>query len=387
MRSRSALVIAAMLAASPAPHASAAEAIKVGSSLGLTGYGSLSDSHWRDGLELAIAAVNAKGGVLGKKLELVYEDNKSTPQEAVVIYRKMMSEDKVVAFDSGCISAGNFAAASFVTKAKLPMFLCSILPRLPDEQKWAFSFLPPPKFEVDSRYEYLKNKTDIRKIGILGDPSPYGMLMRNIAVEDAKNYGLEVAANESYQQEDADFSVQIGRINAVGAGAIIMIGQGNAVITVANNIKHLGLNKMLLLGSINERELLIEAGNVLGEQYLFPSPMIQVAIDDLSMITDAKARAAAEAFIKPLKAKYGDKLDSSQASRAWDSILMMVQAMEAAKTAEGTAVRDAFEKIGPYVGAGAPYDFSAAQHVGITKNPYLIAHVKNGKLAIKYDGR
>ena len=110
-----------------------------------------------------------------------------------------MSEDKVVAFDSGCISAGNFAAASFVTKAKLPMFLCSILPRLPDEQKWAFSFLPPPKFEVDSRYEYLKNKTDIRKIGILGDPSPYGMLMRNIAVEDAKNYGIEVAANESYR--------------------------------------------------------------------------------------------------------------------------------------------------------------------------------------------
>ena len=47
--------------------------------------------------------------------------------------------------------------------------------------------------------------------------------------EAAKNFGLEVVANESYQQDDADFSVQIGRINAAGAGAIIMIGQGNAV--------------------------------------------------------------------------------------------------------------------------------------------------------------
>jgi ABC-type branched-subunit amino acid transport system substrate-binding protein len=379
-----ALVIAALTTALPV---SAQDAIKIGSSLGLTGYGSLTDGHWRDGLDLAISAVNAKGGVLGRKLELRYEDNKSTPQEAVVVYRKMMSEDKVVAFDSGCISAGNFAAASFVTKAKLPMFLCSILPRLPDEQKWAFSFLPPPKFEVDSRYEYLKNKTDIRKIGILGDPSPYGTLMRNIAVEDVKNYGLEVAANESYQQDDADFSVQIGRINAAGAGAIIMIGQGNAVITVSNNIRNLGLNKMLLLGSVNERELLIEAGQVLGEQYLFPSPIIQVAIDDLDMISDPKARAAAEAFITPLKAKFGDKVDSSQASRAWDSLLMMAQAMEAAKTTEGTAVRDAFENIGPYVGAGAPYDFSPTQHVGITKNPYVIAYVKDGKLATRYDGR
>ena len=148
MKSRNVLVIAALLTAAHVPHASAADVIKIGSSLGLTGYGSLTDGHWRDGLELAIAAVNAKGGVLGQKLELVYEDNKSTPQEAVVVYRKMMLEDKVVAFDSGCISAGNFAAASFVIKAKLPMFLCSILPRLPDEQKWAFSFLPPPKFEV-----------------------------------------------------------------------------------------------------------------------------------------------------------------------------------------------------------------------------------------------
>jgi branched-chain amino acid transport system substrate-binding protein len=387
MKLRRTLAIAALLTTAPALHVSAQETIKIGSSLGLTGYGSLTDGHWRDGLELAIAAVNAKGGVLGRKLELVYEDNKSTPQQAVVVYRKMMSEDKVVAFDSGCISAGNFAAASFVTKAKLPMFLCSILPRLPEEQKWAFSFLPPPKFEIEARYEYLKNKTDIRKIGILGDPSPYGKLMRDIAVEEAKNYGLEVAANESYQQDDADFSVQIGRVNAVGAGAIIMIGQGNAVITVSNNIKQLGLTKMLLLGSINERELLVEAGQVLGEQYLFPSPMVQLAIDDLNMISDPKARAAAEAFITPLKAKFGGKADTSQASRAWDSLQMMAKAMEAAKSTDGTAVRDAFEKLGPYVGAGAPYDFTAEQHVGITKNPYLIAYVKDGKLAIKYDGR
>jgi ABC-type branched-subunit amino acid transport system substrate-binding protein len=385
---RKAVIFATLLALTPALPASAQDAYVVGSSLGLTGYGSITDGHWRDGLQLAIEAVNAKGGVLGKKLKLVYEDNKSTPQQAVVAYRKMMSEDKVFAFDSGCISAGNFAAANFVTKAKLPMFLCSILPRLPDEKKWAFSFLPPPKFEVDSRYDYLKTKTNIRKIGILGDPSPYGMLMRNIAVQDAKSFGLEIVANESYQQDDADFSVQVGRINAAGAGAIIMIGQGNAVITVANNIKHLGLNKMLLLGSINERELLLEAGKVLGEQYLFPAPLIQLAVDDLNMITDPKARAAAEAFITPLKAKFGNKVDSSQTSRAWDSLLMMVQAVQAAKTTEGGAVRDAFEKLGPYVGAGASYDFSQSQHIGIIKNPYLIAYVnKDGKLAVKYDGR
>ena len=378
MPSHKALLLAAALAVMPG--LASADEIIVGSSLGLTGYGSITDGHWRDGLSIAIDAVNEKGGVLGKKLKLVYEDNKSTPQQAVVVYRKMMSEDKAQVFDSGCISAGNFAAASFVVKAKLPMFLCSILPRLPDEQKWAFSFLPPPKFEVDARYEYLKAKTSIRKVGILGDPSPYGTIMRNIAVEEAKNFGIEIVANESYQQDDADFSVQIGRINAAGAGAIIMIGQGNAVITTANNIKQLGLNKLLLLASINERDLVLSAGKILGDQFMFPAPLIQVAQDDRSVLTNPTSRAAAEEFFKRMKAKFGD-IDPAQSSRAWDSLMMMAKAMEMAKSTDGEKVRDAMEKIGHYDGAGASYDFSPTQHVGVTKNPYAMAHIVSGKIA------
>ncbi|HUC49839.1 MAG TPA: ABC transporter substrate-binding protein [Xanthobacteraceae bacterium] len=381
---RHAIIAAAALAVIPCGAASAQETFKVGASLGLTGYGSLTDGHWRDGLEVAIAAVNAEGGVLGHKLELFYEDNKSTPQQAVVVYRKMMSEDNVKAFDSGCISAGNFAAAGFVSQAKIPMFLCSILPRLPDEQKWAFSFLPPPKFEVEARYDYLKNKTDVRKIGILADPSPYSLLMKGIAEKEAADYGLTVVANETYQQDDADFSVQIGRINSAGGGAIIMIGQGNAAVTAANNIKHLGLDKMLLLGSINEKDIILSAGKVLGEQYLFPSPLVQVAAaaDDLNVIADPASRAAAQAFLTAFKVKHPDT-DTGQASRAWDSILMMANAIKKAGSTDGTAIRDAFEKLGHYDGAGASYDFSADQHVGITKNPYVIAFVKDGKLKIK----
>jgi branched-chain amino acid transport system substrate-binding protein len=381
MKLRTTLAVVTALAAGTVA-ASAQDTIKIGSSLGLTGYGSATDGHWRDGLVIAIEAVNKAGGVLGKKLELVTEDNKSTPQQAVVVYRKMMSEDKVTAFNSGCISAGNFAAASFVTKAKLPMFLCSILPRQPDEVKWAFQFLPPPKYEVDVRYQFLKEKTQIRKIGILADPSPYVMLMKGIAEKAAAEFGLEVVASETYQQDDADFSVQIGRLNAAGAGAIMMLGQGNAVVTTANNIRTLGLTKMLMLGSINELDILEAAGKVLGEQYLFPSPLIQIAAEDMSVITDPKSRAAAEPFVKAMKEKYG-KSDNAQASRAWDSLMMMTAAMKKAGTTEGEAVRNAMEQLGHYDGAGASYDFTAEQHIGITKNPYVLATMKDGKLVLK----
>ena len=71
------------------------------------------------GWSLAAEAFNAKGGVLGKKVEIVGEDNRSEPQEAVVVYRKMMSNDKVNVFASGCVSAGNFAAAGSVVRAEI----------------------------------------------------------------------------------------------------------------------------------------------------------------------------------------------------------------------------------------------------------------------------
>ena len=70
--------------------ASAQDTYKIGMSAGLTGYAATVDRAWRDGVEIAIATLNARGGIMGRKIELVVEDNRSEPQEAVTVYRKMI---------------------------------------------------------------------------------------------------------------------------------------------------------------------------------------------------------------------------------------------------------------------------------------------------------
>ena len=161
--------------------AGAQQVYKIGISAGLTGYAATVDRAWRDGVEIAAAAVNAKGGIMGRKVEVVTEDNKSEPQEAVTVYRKMISSDKAEIFLSGCVSAGNFAGAPLTVRAQIPMVLCSILPQNADHVKWAFSTLPPAGFEVTTRLQYLKDRTQVKKIGVLHDPSPYAILQKNIA--------------------------------------------------------------------------------------------------------------------------------------------------------------------------------------------------------------
>jgi ABC-type branched-subunit amino acid transport system substrate-binding protein len=378
MNRRTGLLAATVLLAALPFSASAQETYKIGSSVGLTGYAAVNDRAWRDSMQLFVDIQNAKGGVLGKKMELVAEDNRSEPQEAVVGYRKMMSNDKVQIFDSGCVSAGNAAAAGAVVRASIPMMLCSILPARPEEQKWAFSVLPPPRFEVESRYQYLKEKTDIRKVGILHDPTPYANLTKDLGTKLAANFGLEVVGVETYNPNDSDLSVQIGKMTGAGAGAIIKMGQGGSTVTAAKNIKQLGLDKLLLMASLDDGETFKQAGEILGDRFLFVAPGVQIP----ESIPAGPAKQMADEFLKVWRDKYGER-DANAGSRAWDSMLLIVKAVELAKSTDGAAVRDAIEKISGYQGSFAMFNFSPEQHVGITENPFKIGVVRDKKLVAK----
>ena len=377
MHKRRMLICATMAVFAFSGKVSAEEVFKIGSSVGLPGYAAVVDRAWRDGLAVAAEALNEKGGLLGKKIQVITEDNHSQPQDAVVGYRKMISSDEVMLFNSGCVSAGNFAAASFVMQAKLPMYLCSILPQRENEQVWAFSFLAPPKFEIESRYRYLKEKTGIRKIGLLYDPTPYALMMKGLGEELAKDFGLEIVAQETYKADDADMTVQIGRINAAGGGAVVKIGQGGSTVTAAKNIKQLGLDKMLLLSSNDDGSIFSQAGEVLGDRFLFVAPPVQLP----KQLQPGPSKDAVDAFLKYWKPKYPDR-DPANSARAWDSMMVLAKAVEIASSTEGKAIRDATEKVPAYTGAYATFNFSDKQHVGITENPFLIGKFANGELVI-----
>jgi branched-chain amino acid transport system substrate-binding protein len=371
------LTIAASIAIATTAQASAQEVYKIGVSAGLTGYAASVDRAWRDGLEVAADYVNSKGGVMGRKIQLIVEDNKSEPQEAVTVYRKMISSDKVDIFISGCVSAGNFAAAQFVVRAEIPMVLCSILPPQPAQVKWAFSFLAPPRFEVEKRYAYLKDTTPIRKVGVLHDPSPYANLQKDIAVKSAAAFGIEVPVVEQYKQDDADLSPQISKMNAAGAQAIIKIGLGGSTLTAAKNIKQLGLDT-LLLGSVDDLAVFKPTAEVLGGQFLFVAAPAQV----YEALPDGALKQEIGRFLPLWRAKQGDR-DPFWGGKAWDALMVTIAAIEKAKSLEGPKVRDSIESISGFQGTGGVYNFSPTVHQGITENPFFIGSIVGGKIQVK----
>lgn len=371
-----ALLIGSAVAISGLSGAQAQGVYKIGMSAGLTGYAATVDRAWRDGVEVAIAALNAKGGINGRKVELVVEDNKSEPQEAVTAYRKMISSDKVEVFASGCVSAGNFAAAPLVVRAETPMVLCSILPQQPDHVKWAFTTIPPPRFEVETRLEYIQKKTQIKKIGVLHDPSPYANAQKAAAVAEAKDYGLEIVGVEQYKTDDADLSVQIQKMYAAGARAIIKIGLGGTTLTAAKNIKQLGLD-MIMLTSLEDIAVFRPVAEVLGDKFFFVASPAQV----YDALPAGPLKTEIGKFLEPWRAKYKDR-DPNWAGRGWDAVSLIAAAAAKAKSTEGPKVRDALESMDNFQGTTGLYHMSATNHQGITENPLLLATIIGGQVKV-----
>jgi branched-chain amino acid transport system substrate-binding protein len=371
-----ALLVGSAVALGGATVAQAADVYKIGMSAGLTGYAATVDRAWRDGVEIAIAALNAKGGINGHKVELVVEDNRSEPQDAVTAYRKMLSSDNVDVFASGCVSAGNFAAAPLVVRAQKPMVLCSILPQQADAVKWAFTTIPPPRFEVETRLEYIQKKTDIKKIGVLHDPSPYANAQKAAALAEAKNYGLEVVGVEQYKTDDADLSVQIQKMHAAGARAIIKIGLGGTTLTAAKNIKQLGLD-MIMLTSLEDIAVFRPVAEVLGDKFFFVASPAQV----YEVLEPGPLKTEIGKFLEPWRAKYKDR-DPNWAGRGWDAVTLIAAAAKKANSTDGAKLRDALETKGDFQGTTGVYHISPTNHQGITENPLLLATIIGGKVKV-----
>lgn len=348
----------------------------IGSSAGLTGYTAILDGSWVDGVKLAVRHINEKGNVVGKQLKLVVEDNRAEPQEAVNAYRKMLSADHAQVFVSGCLSAGNFAAAPFIIRQKIPMVVCSILPDDPNLVAWMYTLIPNPTYEVDTRLQYIKEHTQAREIAVLYDQSPYANLQAKIANDNAAKFGLRVVASEQFQQSDADFGVVLKKLQAAGARAVLKMGTGPSTITTAKALKDLGV-EMPLFTSTDDLAILSQAAKVLGKNLYFVAGQTQVfnSLPD----SDPTKKVIAQ-FVAPWRELYGDR-DPFWAGRGYDAMMVLASAIRAANSVDGEKVRDALNNVVDFQGTSGLYNFKADHH-GVTKNPYVLGQIIDGKVAI-----
>ncbi|MFG1421627.1 ABC transporter substrate-binding protein [Roseixanthobacter liquoris] len=360
----------------------AADPIRIGLSGPFTGGSSPMGISMRDAIRMAVAEINAKGGVLGRPLELVERDDEAKNERGVQVAQELIHKEKVVA-GLGVINTGvALASARFYQEAKVPL----ITPG-PTGSNLTEQFAPPKnpasyifrvslrdKIQVDMIVDEVI-KAKLTKVAILADSTNYGQLGREDLVAALKAKNIEPVAIEKFNIKDVDMTPQLLRAKDAGATAVLTYGVGPELAQIANGMAKLGW-KVPIIGSWTlSMPNFIESAGVNGEGARMPQTII---------LADATGKK--KTFIDNFSKATGTTRIPGPvwAAQGYDTVYILAAAIQQAGSTDGDKIREALENLNVKVdGLVMTYDkpFSATDHEAFKDSSVaVIGEVKDGQV-------
>jgi branched-chain amino acid transport system substrate-binding protein len=245
------LVAAALMGAAGCGGGGSKDAdILVGSFLCLTGNTATFGQSTQNGIVMAFDEVNAAGGIAGKQLRSIIEDDQGRPEEAATVVRKLISQDGVIAVLGDVPSSNSLAAAPICQEARVPMITpSSTNPKVTATGDYIFRvcFIDPFQGTVMAKFAYT-NK-GVRKAGILRDVrADYSVGLADFFIATFTGLGGAVVGDHSYSQGDTDFRAQLTKLKAAGPDAIFVPGYYNDVGLIVRQAREIGITIPILGG-------------------------------------------------------------------------------------------------------------------------------------------
>ncbi|MBT4218334.1 MAG: ABC transporter substrate-binding protein, partial [Rhodospirillaceae bacterium] len=221
--------------------AKAADPIKIGSFLAVTGGASFLGDPEKKTLEMYVNKINADGGVIGRKLELILYDDQGNPANTVPFVKRLINDDKVDILLAGSTTGSTMAAIPFVEKAGIPFISFGGAGVITSPvKKWVFKTPHTDTLAVQKIFTDMKAR-GISKVGLLSGSGGFDKSCRKQVQTLAPGSGMTVVADETHGKGDTDMTPQITKIKGTaGVQAFMYCGFGAATSIVAKNYKQLG---------------------------------------------------------------------------------------------------------------------------------------------------
>ena len=365
---------------SGSPGGTAAEPIKIGAIVSLTGtYASLGGPE-KNTLDMEVKRINDAGGVNGRKIEVIIEDDGTDEAKAVAAASKLIDQDKVVALIGATGTGQTMAVRGNVDRAGIPEVsmaggsaVTATFDPLVFQTPWPNGVVLPYEFA------YMK-KHGITKIGVISDTGGFGKDGLAVAQAAAPKAGITIVSNQAFNPGDTGMTTQLTKIKGSGAQAILIITSGSEAATIVQNAKQLGITLPLYGTHGNARVEFIKGAGSAADGFLFAAGKI--------LIPESWGKGTAEYkvskdFVDRYAAAYNGEKPSTFAGHAYDALNIIV---EGAKRVQGdltpTALRDEIEKTNGLVGIGGTFTFSPTNHNGLSDADLNMYEVKNGSWII-----
>jgi branched-chain amino acid transport system substrate-binding protein len=357
---------------------------KIGAVLSVTGPASFLGDPEKKTLELYVEEINAKGGVNGQKLQLVIYDDGGDANNARTFATRLVEEDKIVAMVGGTTTGSTLAMIPVFEEAQIPFIsLAGAIQIVVPVRKWVFKTPHTDKMACEKIFTDLKRR-NLTTVALISGTDAFGKSMRDQCVAVAPNYGITVAHEETYGPRDSDMTPQLTNIrNKAAVQAVVNPGFGQGPAIVTRNYRQLGITVPLYQSHGVASKQYIELAGPAAEGVRLPAAALLVADklpdgDPQKVVVINYSRAYTQ--------KTGQAV-SSFGGHAYDGLMILVQAMQRAKSADKAKVRDEIEKTKGYIGTGGIVNMSPTDHMGLDLSAFRMLEIKNGDWTLATDTR
>ena len=345
----------------------AAEPVKIGFFMSITGRDASFGEVSLRGARLAVDELNAAGGVLGRPVELVVEDNRSVAGESATAAKKLIARDRVAVLIGECSSGRTLEAAPVAQAAGIPLIaVAATNPKVTQVGDCIFRVCFIDPFQGDVIAAFARRRLGLKRAALLIEAgAPYSVGLAEYFAKTFTALGGEIVATQKYNGADTDFRAQLTAIRAEQPDAIFLPGYYVAAGLVAQQAQQLGLKATLLGGDGFEAPQLLEIGGPALEGVYYSTHFATENTDQVS-----------RAFVDAYTRRHGSGPNGLTAL-TYDAVKLAADAIARAGTTEPVKLRAALAATKDFPGVTGRTTINAQRDAD--KDAAIIT-VKNGKL-------
>lgn len=342
----------------------------IGSSQPLTGTNAQPGECAYNAVKLAAKQFNEAGGILGKQVRIVSYDDQGSPEEAVKVASKLVEADKVDAVIGSCISSCVLSSGEIFNKAQIPTFGTGTSPTWM-QQGWEYIFRACQNndFALPLVINKLK-EIGVTKVAIFAGQDDAAVAGVKTFTELAEAAGITITTSESYVEGNTDFSGQAAKIINSEPQCVFISTFGPTQPLIAQQLRQFGYEGLCFTKDLYQVDALQVAGEASnGIAFAYP----YLTYTDANDCEDENVKA----FLVAYEAEYGTLPVSDCAYRAYDSMLVLKEAVEAAGSTDGAAVAAAVATLGDVKTLAGSQDFTKGDGEGLHEfNIFVISEEK-----------
>ncbi len=349
--------------------------IKIGAILAVTGGASFLGAPEAKTAEMITEEVNAAGGINGKMIELIIKDSAGNPEKAISFAKQLIEEDRVIAIIGPSTSGETMQIKDLCQSYQTPLLSCSAAEAIV-EPVASYVFKTPQKDNYVAEWIFsTMNDMGISRIGIVGANTGFGNAGLAQLEKYAPEYGIDIAASETYDSAATDLTAVLTKLKSQNIEAVVNWSIVPAQSIVPKNMKQLGMDMPLFQSHGFGNIKYVEAAGAAAEGIIFPAGRLLVA-EKLPEGHPQKANLVA--YKSAYESKYNEDV-STFGGHAYDSIMLIIEALKASGATDRDGLRAAIEKINGFAGTGGIFKMTAADHNGLDIDSLEMLTVRNGQ--------